>query len=55
MSLALSACNLAPKYERPEVELPSSQFRHNKVSDTRAIQAASSVGKTILPTRACTL
>ena len=41
VSLALSACNLAPKYERPEVELPSSQFRHNKVSDTRAIQAAS--------------
>lgn len=40
VSIALSACNLAPKYEQPNVALPSSTFRYD-VQEPQAIQAAS--------------
>ncbi|WP_038327575.1 efflux transporter outer membrane subunit [Kingella kingae] len=40
MSIVLSACNLAPKYEQPQIKLPSEQFQYNS-SNTQAIQAAS--------------
>lgn len=40
LTLALSACNLAPKYEQPNVQLPSTQFKYD-TPNTQAIQAAS--------------
>lgn len=40
LSLALSACNLAPKYEQPAIAVPSAQFRYD-VSEPGSIQAAS--------------
>lgn len=40
LTLALSACNLAPKYEQPQVELPSAQFKYDTAAPN-SIQAAS--------------
>ena len=40
VSVALTACNLAPKYEQPTVQLPSTTFKYD-IKDTQAIQAAS--------------
>ncbi|MBQ9601931.1 MAG: efflux transporter outer membrane subunit [Neisseriaceae bacterium] len=40
VSIALSACNLAPKYQQPEIDLPSAQFRYD-LQNNQAIQAAS--------------
>lgn len=40
LSVALSACNLAPKYQQPEIDLPSTQFKYN-LQNNQAIQAAS--------------
>ncbi|XXQ67676.1 efflux transporter outer membrane subunit [Neisseriaceae bacterium B1] len=39
VSIALSACNLAPKYEQPNIALPSTQFKYD-VPNTQGIQAA---------------
>lgn len=39
ISLSLSACNLAPKYEQPEISLPSAKFKYDLSNP--AIQAAS--------------
>lgn len=39
ISVVLSACNLAPKYEQPAVELPAAAFRYN-INDRQGIQAA---------------
>lgn len=41
ISIALSACNLAPKYEQPNIALPSTQFKYDVQQDNQAIQAAS--------------
>ena len=42
VSVALSACNLAPKYEKPNVELPSNTFKYDAQRNSeQAIQAAS--------------
>lgn len=41
VSIALSACNLAPKYEQPNIELPAPQFSYNANNEYQAIQAAS--------------
>lgn len=40
LALALSGCNLAPKYEQPQVELPSAQFKYT-ADEPGAVQAAS--------------
>lgn len=39
-SIALSACSLAPRYEQPNISLPSTQFKYDS-QDTQTIQAAS--------------
>ncbi|MFC2562447.1 MAG: multidrug transporter, partial [Kingella oralis] len=42
LSIALSACNLAPKYEKPNVELPSDTFKYDaQRNGEQAFQAAS--------------
>lgn len=42
VSVALSACNLAPKYEKPNVELPSDTFKYDaQRNGGQAFQAAS--------------
>ncbi|WP_283397663.1 efflux transporter outer membrane subunit [Wielerella bovis] len=42
ISIALSACNLAPKYEQPNIELPSTTFKYDvQQTEMESIQAAS--------------
>ncbi|MDO4434630.1 MAG: efflux transporter outer membrane subunit [Alysiella sp.] len=40
ISLALSACNLAPKYEQPQIQLPSTTFQHDTAQGQVQFQAA---------------
>ena len=39
--IVLAGCSLAPKYERPNVELPGSTFKYDSAADAQAVQAAS--------------